>query len=323
MFCKWCGNNIQLTDKKCPSCGRETPPMSDCGGFYNLKHSSNGAPTPIPTPAPPKPVVIPQCPVVDKMEPKYTRDRKAARSHHTVTMICFVIVLVAIVCSTALVVRLSSQLAEIKEQISGIQSEGIPPTEDIANETTEPHQVIDPLEPVPYVFTLGVTVGNAESTEIGSIYDFGEYAQTAKVIVSSLKNEKEQDIAVSYILDGEETAIKMDLAYGQDESENLIISVKCNSDLALFDDQDFTYEWQYRNSIGSWTAVEKDMVSQDDEDYICFACNPDWLKNVCFLKQPVELRCNIQIKNGIGDSMLLTVDGISIAPDGTLVTNDQ
>ena len=51
MFCKWCGNTIKTTDKKCSSCGRETPPLSDCGGFYDLKRPWE-APTPPPEPTP-------------------------------------------------------------------------------------------------------------------------------------------------------------------------------------------------------------------------------------------------------------------------------
>ncbi len=50
MFCKWCGNTIKTTDKKCSSCGRETPPLSDCGGFYDLKRPWE-APVPPPEPA--------------------------------------------------------------------------------------------------------------------------------------------------------------------------------------------------------------------------------------------------------------------------------
>ena len=49
MFCKWCGNTIKTTDKKCSSCGRETPPLSDCGGFYDLKRPWE-APMPPPEP---------------------------------------------------------------------------------------------------------------------------------------------------------------------------------------------------------------------------------------------------------------------------------
>ena len=46
MFCKWCGKTIQTTDKSCPSCGRETPPLSDCGGFYDLRRPWEGGALP-------------------------------------------------------------------------------------------------------------------------------------------------------------------------------------------------------------------------------------------------------------------------------------
>lgn len=43
MFCKWCGNKIQPTDRSCKACGRETPAMSDCGGLYNLRYEAPAA----------------------------------------------------------------------------------------------------------------------------------------------------------------------------------------------------------------------------------------------------------------------------------------
>lgn len=37
MFCKWCGGPIRDTEEACPQCGRVTPALSDCGGWYTLK----------------------------------------------------------------------------------------------------------------------------------------------------------------------------------------------------------------------------------------------------------------------------------------------
>ncbi len=36
MFCKWCGKRVEPGEERCPSCGRELPPLSECGGFFNL-----------------------------------------------------------------------------------------------------------------------------------------------------------------------------------------------------------------------------------------------------------------------------------------------
>ncbi len=36
MFCKWCGQTLASGELKCRRCGKEIPPMSDCGGFFDL-----------------------------------------------------------------------------------------------------------------------------------------------------------------------------------------------------------------------------------------------------------------------------------------------
>lgn len=49
MFCKWCGEPTKAGQIKCRSCGRELPPISDCGGFYDLvTENSNDSPMPKP-----------------------------------------------------------------------------------------------------------------------------------------------------------------------------------------------------------------------------------------------------------------------------------
>ena len=36
MICKWCGAELKPAEKRCSRCGKENPPLSDCGGFYDL-----------------------------------------------------------------------------------------------------------------------------------------------------------------------------------------------------------------------------------------------------------------------------------------------
>ena len=36
MICKWCGATIDVTEGKCPDCGKAIPVLSDCGGFYDV-----------------------------------------------------------------------------------------------------------------------------------------------------------------------------------------------------------------------------------------------------------------------------------------------
>lgn len=48
MICKWCGAPMDRAAKTCSRCGGERPALSDCGGFYDLVHTSQPAPVPVP-----------------------------------------------------------------------------------------------------------------------------------------------------------------------------------------------------------------------------------------------------------------------------------
>lgn len=51
MICKWCGAKVDVRRSTCPVCGRETPPLSDCGGIYNLAQGFTENPAPPEVPA--------------------------------------------------------------------------------------------------------------------------------------------------------------------------------------------------------------------------------------------------------------------------------
>lgn len=321
MFCKWCGNSIQLTDKKCPTCGRETPPMSDCGGFYNLKHSNDG-PT---APTTEKVIVkeVPHCAAVEKMDAKYVKERKAAKKHHAITTSCFIVILLAIVCSILLILSVSNQLGKLKEQIDNIQIE-IPtyPTEAPLDKPNDEQETDPPEESTQYSFTINTTVVNGDPKEISNTYDFCNFSKSVKVTTTTAIGENGQTFTVSYLL-GEEASVDLNLKYIQEETKPLTIGVNCDTNLQFFNNEDFSYEWQYRSSIGNWTSVEADIITVDDENYRQIACITDWLKNITIMKQPIELRCIIRVKNPSGDSMQIIVDGISVAADGTIINNNQ
>ena len=306
MFCKWCGNNLQLTDKKCPACGRETPPMSDCGGFYNLKHSNGGTTAPTTE----KVIVkeVPHCAAVEKMEVKYTKERKAAKKHHAMTMLCFVVLLLAIVCTVILLVGLDGQLSEIKEQIENIQVDvNTPPMEDTTSELTEEQKTTDPVKPVPHSFVLDVTATVGESTAIGTSYNFGDYVKAVKVTTAVTESEKEQEIVVSFGMD-DDAAINLDLVYLQEETEKLVIGVKCDSSLLLFENQEFTYEWQYQMEDGNWLIADEGLVDENNE-YHSLCCDEKLWNIAGEPESPIELRCIITVEDEEENIMTITVDG--------------
>lgn len=315
MFCKWCGKSIQLTDKKCPNCGRETPPMSDCGGFYNLKHSND-----VPT-APTKEKVIvkevPHCAAVEKMEAKYVKERKAAKKHHTITMFCFIVILLAIVSSAILILSVNNQLGELKEQIDNIQIE-IPtyPTEAPLDKPNDEQETDPPEELTRYSFTINTTVVNGDSKEISNTYDFGNYAKSVKVTTTSAQGENSQAFTVSYLLD-EEAYVNLNLKYVQENAELLTIGMNCDTDLSFFNDQEFSYEWLYRTESGGWLSVDQKHITEND-GYYSLLCDEDLWSNLSEKEALRDIRCVIKIKDKKENMMTITADGVVFSQNVSL-----
>ena len=309
MFCKWCGNNIQLTDRKCPACGRETPPMSDCGGLYNLKHANTG-------PVKEKVIVkeVPYCAAVEKLDVKYLKERKAAKKHHTITMLCYFAILFAVVCSVLLTLRLNNRLRELEKQIDNIRIE-IPtyPTEANLIDPTESQLDDLPVESTRNNFKIDTTVVNVDSKEISNAYDFGDYAESVKVTTAATESEKGREFALSFVLD-EDALVALDLIFAQEETDALSVGVKCRSELPLFDNEDFTYAWQYCTGSGDWLSLDQKLVTENNGYYGLFFDEYLW-NTVDWSEYPRELRCIIAVENEDGDMMVITVDGFPVYQD--------
>ena len=317
MFCKWCGTNIQLTDKKCPSCGRETPPMSDCGGLYNLKHSNNIPPAP---PASPKPVSVPQCPIVDKMEPKYAKDRKAAKIHHTTTITCFCVVLAAVILCAALIFNLYGRLNETMDMVAHISDKLVTNTAIDNMENLQMEVETEPAkstENVVHRITLGVTIKDNENTEMVTSSDFGTYTTTAKVITANSKDDRpERSIAVFWVIGEKEEYINLNTISKADDSA-VFLGVKCETNVVLFEDTEFTYSWPYLNKDIRWMDISEDLLTAQD-GYNSITCAEEFWNTIGSEAGLAELRCIITVENENGDAITVTVDGLVVSPNISL-----
>lgn len=312
MFCKWCGSNIQVTDRKCSSCGRETLPMSDCGGLYSLKHSNYIPPTP-PAPVSPKPVPVQQCPIVEKMEPKYTRDRKAAKSHHTTTVVCFGVMFAAVILCVVLVFNLYAKLNEITEMAAYISDKLIVSTvKDDLEELPEDTGTGNSSENTLNTITLGVTIKNIENTEIETTSDFGAYTRTAKVITANSKVDKAEDsISVSWVIGEEEESINLDVMSKADDSV-ATIEVKCETNVVLFENTEFAYAWQYRSEDLGWIDISEDLLIAEG-GYNSITCAEAFWSTISPEAEFAELRCVITAENENGDVITIIVDGFTVS----------
>lgn len=144
MFCKWCGNDLQVVDLKCPACGRNTPPMSDCGGFYNLHHANFVTATPA-KPMPEGIPLVPELPPTHLVEkrpeqiPVETRERR--KKHRILPWICLVVLVLSIAAAAMLLMR-----GEGKDQDVGIQNAE---TKEVEMQNEEVADFAESIEAVP------------------------------------------------------------------------------------------------------------------------------------------------------------------------------
>lgn len=116
MFCKWCGNDLRLTDQACPTCGRKTPPASDCGGLYDLRRVNPG---PVVVP-PVNPGQISGTGVPQRLEGISQPPIKGSKG----TMrICVVVIMLAVCLVTALCLYLCNRIANLEAQIERLRTE--------------------------------------------------------------------------------------------------------------------------------------------------------------------------------------------------------
>ena len=142
MFCKWCGNTIKTTDKKCSSCGRETPPLSECGGFYDLVHVTpkKEVPPAAPTMTPP-----PAAPYYTAPEPKEEKGLFPLQ-YDLFAIIASGVIILLLLLSIILLIKsnnLSRRISDNETSIAALNST----ISDLQKEEQEEEQEEDPTDP--------------------------------------------------------------------------------------------------------------------------------------------------------------------------------
>lgn len=119
MICKWCGSPQESGDRVCARCGREIPPISDCGGFYDLVPGACAAagvgrpaePAPVPErPVQPRPVPVDQ----SKLK------KRKRRGYERLALLAALVLLVALFLHNC---GLSSDLKRTEEELRQVTEE--------------------------------------------------------------------------------------------------------------------------------------------------------------------------------------------------------
>lgn len=92
MICKWCGASMDAHETVCRRCGKEAPPRSDCGGFYDLVPAARNI-----IPAAPVQPQVPQPVAAPAVAPAVEPAAKKSGLPLVLGLLCCVLAVVAVV----------------------------------------------------------------------------------------------------------------------------------------------------------------------------------------------------------------------------------
>ena len=311
MFCKWCGTMIEPTDTRCHVCGRETPPLSDCGGLYQLKTTRPAEPAAAQVrPAAPK------CPIVDRMETKYAKDAKQARSHYglmrvffVVTFIVLLVILALLTVQSVQLVKLGDEMERFRENAYAQQTEPaetesadetqtqVPVPETEAPEQTEEPTVAQQILAEQDV-TIELTVADGEAE---LFVDLDEYTDT----VSTASNYSAlENLVLSAKVEMVNSGGMAELLLTR--TDGMITLTSSVTEDVFGTAAETAYEWQCRaDADGSWELLDANVFTQDDD-----TAGTKLSYTAGGLTEGLELRCIVTRRSEEGGSISITVEGI-------------
>lgn len=123
MICKWCGETLKSGAKTCKRCHREIPPLSDCGGFYDLVPQARSAvavPTEeIPIRVPEEVIAEPEA-MESPVRPVPPKKRK--KKSNTILNVIFWLSIALVVILLIQTISLSGKLSDANDEIRRLRA---------------------------------------------------------------------------------------------------------------------------------------------------------------------------------------------------------
>lgn len=121
MFCKWCGGTLTPSDVKCSRCGKAVPPLSDCGGFYDLMPTaeSRKEAAPVPKMETKKATV----PVQKEAQSPKSVKKNPNHGYIYITLLGFAVIIVLVIVLFSRINQYSRVVDELKAELNSVSEE--------------------------------------------------------------------------------------------------------------------------------------------------------------------------------------------------------
>lgn len=320
MICKWCGTAVDPAARSCSNCGHEIPPLSDCGGFYNIVPQATRQVAPPPEPLTQNP------PVADRQRTETNPSkRKGQRRKRNVLLplLAFALVALGVFCLLQFqsmhrkLEALTVKNAEASQRIEALSKNSATQAAELAAlQKASAEREPEPSEPEG---TPGATTSQQEKPELS----FAERDLEFTVISSenglkpsgtlSEVSYSTQESRVMAALEGqqfwraqlEDTSEESDFPSSRTFTFSYWVE-----DALLGDFKNVTFSWYYYSSEDEdWArlSAEDGVTITNDTARSMVHLEPTWL-DMYFKEDGIPLKCVVTRKNQVGGCLEISFE---------------
>ena len=325
MFCKWCGGKITSSDTKCGRCGREVPPLSDCGGFYDLvPGAKEGVKTSPAAPAAEKQEKkVPVKTGADRHEParKPGIDAKLKNQLVMGAAAALALILILLLAISGRVNRNYRDIQALKDSLTGASvvespnQSSEPDAPDLQPKDTQPQTSGTENDVAQEDITLTFRLMDTEEGPwVEGTADLGEEKDTLVLTYQRSASHFEGTITyideyVTYSLQEAQVTGKLKIGHTYvDEYGNLRITSESTPEgFRMLDN----FVWQYRFGENSWEDLPEYANDPDVEGQHHLRFDRHTVADLAKgQKGRLELRCEMTFTDANGNTFTIVVEGI-------------
>lgn len=328
MFCKWCGADLSDSAVKCSRCGHEVPPLSDCGGFYDLVPSArNGGAAPVQQP-PRKPETQRQEPVRKEPVKKEPQKQKSSAGALSLVICCvgFLLVLILIFSMQGKINNCLTGLEQTHKEIRDL-SDQLQTDEAVPKET----QALEAEAPVLAQQDIQIDIEAAQDDKGVSVKTTADLGQAEQGVACRVAFDPDSDSLTGLTIDlGEEkdcivAKIKSSAGVPADDQKG-ILSVAMDVEKQMLGELEgeTEFKWEYRTDLSEWKELDDKVFTQENDDSGVSVSFSTEDADALFDEdaETVEFRLTYTRKNQQGGSLVLSITGITI-PRADFVVESQ
>lgn len=311
MFCKWCGETITTAAERCPKCGRETPAMSDCGGFYQLKTGGENSAVP---PQPSGPIKLPQ---LDKLGHMYVRDMKKTRLLQLVSLGAMVLTVLLLVVTLISIVGVGARLSvqqpdgdsQHQEDSENPQQGSLPGDEELTQPTEPPVPVLSEQN---VVLSMKLYNGEKNKGYVQAGIDLGECEQETAAWAHTEYGDESGKRRSWIVYDlGEGTGLLNLREYDIFTEDGLEAGLSWETQGVYFGAlKAQKYVWECSAGDGGWEEITSGAVEDDAGEVVLK------LPQESLGKEAQQLRCTVTFRHSDGGTMTIVLEGLLFNEDG-------